>query len=106
VLLPDTATAGNVSEYTNTRRFVGLIVNNPEVYLGKTEITLVNATRETGLATKLAIKLRKYGLTVADGESITSIKDPTVTSRIDYIDIANDPVSGITQSDPTLTVLQ
>jgi LCP family protein required for cell wall assembly len=106
VLLPDTASAANVSEYTNIKRFVGMVSNSPEIYLEKSEITLVNATRETGLAAKLATKLRKFGFTIADRESTVTTKDPIVASRIDYIDIAQDPSRGILPSDQTLTSLQ
>ena len=106
VLLPDTASASNVSEYANIKRFVGLVANSPETYLERSEITLVNATRETGLATKLATKLRKYGFTISDRESIVNTKDPIMASRIDYVDILQNPTFGIPPSDPTLNLLQ
>jgi LCP family protein required for cell wall assembly len=106
VLLPDTASATNVSEYATIKRFVGMVANSPEIYLERSEITLVNATRETGLATKLATKLRKYGFTIADRESIVNTKDSITSSRIDYIDTTLDPTQGIAPSDPTLSALQ
>jgi hypothetical protein len=83
-----------------------MVANVPEIYLDRQEITLVNATRETGLATKLATKLRKYGFTIADRESIVNTKDSITSSRIDYIDTVLDPTQGIAPTDPTLNSLQ
>ena len=105
VLLPDTATARNISEYSNIRRFVGLMCNTPEIGLDKREIVIVNSTRETRLGLKVATKLQKYGFRIPAKDAVIGSKEPTL-SRTEYLDIAQDPTLGIAGSDPTLVALE
>ncbi len=105
VLLPDGATVGKISEYSTVKQFSNLIFNYPEIYLAKEEITIVNATRQTGFANKLALKLKRFGFTIPEKKSIYSTKDSIPKSAIHYI-WDTETQTGVSPNDTTLKTLQ
>ncbi len=66
VLLPDTASAINISEYSSIQKFSRLIYGYPGIALEKEEVVIVNATKYPGIANKLALRLKKYGFNVPE----------------------------------------
>lgn len=105
VLLPDGATATRLSEYSVIRKFANLIYNYPELYTENEEITIVNATKQSGLANGLAMELKKYGFNVPEKNSISSTKDPIVKSEIWHVWNEADQV-GLPPTSTTLRALQ
>lgn len=70
VLLPDGASASNVSEYRDVSRFANLVFNYPGMFLEAPEINVINSTRQSGIANKAALFLKKFGFNVPDKDSI------------------------------------
>ena len=60
--------------------------NTPEIGIDKREIVIVNASRETGVATKLATKLQKYGFKIPLKDAVINTKESTL-SRTEYLDV-------------------
>lgn len=104
ILLPDGATASDVSVYTDIQKYANIVINYPEIFLEKYTIHIVNATRISGLANKYALLLKKYGLNVPEMRSVWSTKDPYPKSAVFY---RYDPVAktGIAADSKTLEVL-
>jgi LCP family protein required for cell wall assembly len=105
VLLTEGATATNVSEYSVIRKFANFIYNYPELFLENQEITLVNATKYTGLANNLAMELKKYGFNVPEKKSISSTKDTIAQSEIRHVWNA-EALIGVAPDSATLRALQ
>lgn len=84
VLLPDGADAAKVSEYHDISRFANLVFNYPDMFLDPTEINVVNSTKQSGIANKAALFLKKYGFNVPDKDSIGSTKDPYSKTTVIY----------------------
>lgn len=105
VLLPEGASAGKISEYSVVRKFANLIYNYPELYTEKEEVTIVNATKQPGLANGLAMELKKYGFNVPEKNSISSTKDPYLQSEIWHVWSEVDQV-GLSPNSTTLRALQ
>jgi LCP family protein required for cell wall assembly len=105
VLLPEGATVNNISEYSVIRKFANFIYNYPELFTENQEITLVNATRFTGIANNLAMELKKYGFNVPDKDSVSSTKDPFAQSGIWYVWNPESKV-GIAPTSATIRALQ
>ncbi len=105
VLLPDWATSTNVSEYSVIRKFANFIYNYPEMYIENEEITLVNATRTTGLANRLALDLKKYGFNIPEKKSISSTKDSIPRTEIWHVYNEID-TTGLAPASPTILALQ
>jgi len=84
VLLPDGASANNVSDYTEIRKFANLAINYPEMYLEKYAVHIVNSTRVSGLANKYALFLKKFGFNVPEFKSVWSTKDSYPKTTVFY----------------------
>lgn len=90
VILPDLATANNISKYDNIQKFSNIIFNMSEVFQEKYEINITNTTKISWLANKIAIMLKKYWFNIPEKNSITSTKDRLPKSVINYVwDINN-----------------
>lgn len=76
ILLPDGATPGHLDAYGEISKFANLIFNYPEMFLENPEITIINSTRSSGIANRIALNLKKFGFNVPDRDSIGSTKDP------------------------------
>lgn len=76
VLLPDGATPGHIDAYGDIAKFANLIFNYPLMFLENPEITIINSTRSSGIANRIALNLKKFGFNVPDRDSIGSTKDP------------------------------
>lgn len=76
VLLPDGATPTHLGAYAETSKFSNLVFNYPEMFLENPEITVINSTKSSGIANKVALYLKKFGFNIPDKESIGSTKDP------------------------------
>ena len=85
VLLPDTASAFKISEYSSIQKFARLIYGYPGIALEKEEIVIINATKYPGIANKLALRLKKYGFNIPEKGSIGSTKENVEKSTISYI---------------------
>ncbi len=85
VILPEWATPKNLSEYKEINKFSNLIFNYPEVIKEKNEINIVNSTKVSWLANKLAVELKKYWFNVPDKNSIFSSKDNFEKSQINFL---------------------
>lgn len=85
VILPDWATASNISQYDNIQKFANIIFNMQEVFMEKYEINIVNTTKVSWLANKIAIIFRKYGFAIPEKDSIISTKDRLPKSQVNYI---------------------
>ncbi|MFB0964295.1 MAG: LCP family protein [Patescibacteria group bacterium] len=84
VLLPDGAGPSDLSEYRDIQRFANLVFNYPDMFLESTEINVVNSTKQSGIANKVALFLKKFGFNVPDKESIGSTKDPYPKTTVLY----------------------
>lgn len=76
VLLPDGATPTHLDSYADTSKFSNIVFNYPEMFLENPEITIVNSTKTSGIANKVALYLKKFGFNIPDKDSIGSTKDP------------------------------
>ncbi len=76
VLLPDGATAENVDEYRDIQRFANLAFNYPRMFLENFEINVVNSTKQSGVAVRTALFLKKFGFNVPEKDSVGQTKDP------------------------------
>lgn len=76
VLLPDGATPGHIDAYGDIAKFANLVFNYPQMFLENPEITIINSTRSSGIANRIALNLKKFGFNVPDRDSIGSTKDP------------------------------
>jgi LCP family protein required for cell wall assembly len=85
VVLPDDATASNLSAYSSISKFANIIFNFPGMSLEKTEINFVNSTKVSGLANKFAVEFKKYWFNVPDKDSIISTKDRTDKTKVYYL---------------------
>jgi hypothetical protein len=94
-----------VSEYSAIRKFANFIYNYPEIYVENEEITLVNATRTTGLANRLALDLKKYGFNIPEKKSISSTKDLIPRTEIWHVYNEID-TTGLAPTSPTILALQ
>lgn len=103
VLLPDDANNVKVSAYKSINIFANLIFNYPNIYLDKDEIYVVNATKNSGLANKLALKLKRYGFNVPEKGSILSTKDSYPQSKIYFVHGTDG--TGISENSETLSGL-
>ena len=83
-MLPDGATPGNLSSYTDTRKFANLVFNYPEMFLENQEVNIVNSTKASGIAAKVAITLKQFGFNVPDKDSIYSTKDDYPKTQVLY----------------------
>ncbi len=90
VLLPDTATPSKISDYRDIRMFANIVMNYPEVILDHEEIYIVNATKNSWLANRFALKLKRFWLNIPEKNSIFSTKDPHDKSRIYNINTSID----------------
>jgi hypothetical protein len=84
VLLPDGATPANISEYRDVNRFANLVFNYPEMFLENTEVNIINATKQGGIANRTALFLKKFGFNVPEKDSVGSTKDPYEKTKILY----------------------
>lgn len=82
VLLPDGATPGHLGAYTEISKFANLIFNYPGMFLERPEINIVNSTKVSGIANKIAVYLKKFGFNVPDKDSIGSTKDPYLKTEV------------------------
>lgn len=85
VVLPEWATASNVSSYSDINRFANVIFNYPEVFKENLEINFVNTTKVSGLANKFATELKKYWFNVPDKDSIISTKDKFPKTKLNFV---------------------
>lgn len=85
VILPDWATASNISKYDNIQKFSNIIFNMSDVFLEKYEINIVNTTKVSWLANKIAIMFRRYGFNIPEKDSILSTKELLDKSQVNYI---------------------
>lgn len=76
VLLPDGATPAHLNSYASTSKFANIVFNYPEMFLEQPEISIINSTKASGIANKIALYLKKFGFNVPDKDSIGSTKDP------------------------------
>ncbi len=60
VLLPDGATPNHLDSYADTTKFSNLIFNYPSMFLEKPEIAIINSTKTSGIANKIAVHLKKF----------------------------------------------
>ncbi|EKD29828.1 MAG: hypothetical protein ACD_78C00254G0001, partial [uncultured bacterium (gcode 4)] len=67
---------GHIDAYSDIAKFANLIFNYPEMFLENPEITIINSTRSSGIANRIALNLKKFGFNVPDRDSIGSTKDP------------------------------
>ncbi len=104
VLLPDGATPANISTYTDISRFAHMIFDLPQMYIDKDEITVVNATKFSGNATRVALRLKRFGFNIPEKNSIATTKDPYPKSKILHV---WDPIGkmGVSPDSSTLTAL-
>lgn len=66
---------------------------------------MVNATRTSGLANRLAMELKKYGFNVPEKKSISSTKDVVLKTEIWHVyDEAN--ATGVAPDSSTIRALQ
>jgi hypothetical protein len=75
VLLPDGATPEHLNSYADTSKFANIIFNYPEMFLENPEISIINSTKNSGIANKIALYLKKFGFNIPDKNSISSTKD-------------------------------
>lgn len=104
VLLPDGATPGQLGAYDEISKFTNLTFNYPEMFLESQEINVVNSTKSSGIANKVALDLKKYGFNVPDKNSIGSTKEVFPKSEIFYTWDAQNSV-GIDPKSKTLEAL-
>lgn len=104
VLLPSTATASDVSNYTDISRFANLVINYPEIFLENIEINIINSTKSSGVANSFALYLKKYGFNVPEKYSVSSTKDIYTSTTVYYTwdDVLK---SGIAPASKTLEAL-
>ncbi len=76
VLLPDGATPAHLDAYAETSKFANIIFNYPEMFLENPEITIINSTKTSWIANRIALYLKKFGFNIPDKDSIGSTKDP------------------------------
>lgn len=82
VLLPDGATPTHLGAYAETSKFANIIFNYPGMFLENPEITIINSTKTSGIANRVALYLKKFGFNIPDKDSIGSTKDPYDKTRI------------------------
>lgn len=70
VLLPLWASNLIVDEYSQIQRFSNIVFNYPEVTRNETEIKILNATKVSWLALKIANSLKKYGFNIPEKNSV------------------------------------
>ena len=75
VLLPDGATPAHLDSYADTSKFSNIIFNYPEMFIENPEISIINSTKTSGIANKIALHLKKFGFNIPDKDSIGSTKD-------------------------------
>lgn len=75
VLLPDGATPTHLDAYAETSKFSNIVFNYPEMFLENSEISIINSTKASGIANKIALYLKKFGFNIPDKDSIGSTKD-------------------------------
>lgn len=85
VVLPDWATASNVSKYDSIQKFANIIFNMSDVFVEKYEINIVNTTKVSWLANKIAIMFKKYWFNIPAKDSIISTKERLPKSQVDFI---------------------
>lgn len=85
VVLPEDASATNISAYTSTVKFSNLIFNYPEIFKEKAEINLINTTKVSWLANKFANMFKKYWFNVPDKDSILSSKEKLEKTKVYYL---------------------
>ncbi|MDD2487388.1 MAG: LCP family protein [Candidatus Gracilibacteria bacterium] len=85
VVLPEGATASNLSRYGDINKFSNMIFNYPEVFKDKYEINIVNTTKVSGLANRFATELKKYGFNIPEKDSILSTKDKFEKTKINFL---------------------
>lgn len=76
ILLPDGATPAHIDSYAETSKFSNIVFNYPEMFLENQEITIINSTKASGIANRVALYLKKFGFNIPDKDSIGSTKDP------------------------------
>lgn len=85
VILPDDATASNISKYDSIQKFANIIFNMSDVFLEKYEINIVNTTKVSWLANKIAIMFKKYWFNIPTKDSIISTKERLPKSQVNFI---------------------
>jgi LCP family protein required for cell wall assembly len=85
VVLPEEATATNISKYTQINKFANLVFNYPEIFLEKPEINFINSTKVGWLANTFAVEFKKYGFNVPDKDSILSTKEKIEKTKMYFI---------------------
>jgi len=71
-----------LSSYTEIQKFGDLIFDHPSLFLENYPISVINATKSSGLATKFALRLKKYGFNIPDEASVTNTKDEHPETKI------------------------
>ena len=104
VLLPDGATAGNLESYSEIKKFSDLVFDHPAFFVENYPVSVINATKSSGLASKVALRLKKYGFNIPDESSVSNTKDDYPKSKILY---RFDPVTklGVSADASTLDIL-
>lgn len=85
VILPDWATAGNISKYDDIQKFANIVFNMSEIFTEKYEINIVNTTKIGWLANKIAVMFKKYWFNIPEKDSIISTKDRLDKTYINYL---------------------
>ncbi|MBP8016557.1 LCP family protein, partial [Candidatus Gracilibacteria bacterium] len=104
VLLPDSATSLNVSNYSVIIKFADIIFNYSEIFKENYEINFINSTKSNGLANKFAIMLKKYGFNIPEKNSIFSTKDKFKKTQTYYLWDSVNKI-GVDPSSKTLEML-
>jgi LCP family protein required for cell wall assembly len=106
VLLANTSTVNDISDYSDIREFTNTIFNYPEPIGEKNLVAIINTTKQTGLANKLALSLTRFGFVVPEKDGIWSVKEPMDSSVIYYLSKAEVPGIWLEENDPTLQSLK
>lgn len=106
VLLANTSTVNDISNYSDIREFANSIFNYPEPITEKNLVAIVNTTKLSGLANKLALSLTRFGFIIPEKGGIGSLKESIDNSAIYYLSKTDFPETGLEESDPTLQSLK
>ncbi len=85
ILLPDGATAQDIAEYSRIRRYANLIVHYPDMFLEKTPLVFINTTRNSGIAARYALMLRRYGFSMSERDALFSNRDGVEETFVHYV---------------------
>lgn len=104
VLLPDGATPNNIAAYKDITLFSHIIFDLPQTFIDKDEISIVNTTKLPGVATRLALRLKRFGFNIPEKNSIVSVKESRPKTTVYHVWDA-DAKTGISPDSSTLSAL-